>query len=150
MSDDLNELYQAIILDHSKHPHNARVIAPCTHSAEGYNPLCGDEVTVYCTIEGGLVADVSFMGQGCAISKASASLMTLQLKGKTLEEAGIELDWVTGMLTGSVVPERSAEAVGDLVALAGVRQFPARIKCATLAWHAFEAALKGNQVASTE
>jgi nitrogen fixation NifU-like protein len=98
----------------------------------------------------GLIMDLSFMGQGCAISRASASLMTERLKGKSLEEAAHEMNWVTGMLMGEVVPERSAKEVGDLVALGGVRQFPARIKCATLAWHTFDTALKGDKTVSTE
>jgi nitrogen fixation NifU-like protein len=150
MSDSLNELYQAIILEHSRHPHNAGVLDPCTHVAEGYNPLCGDEVTVYCLIKEGRIQAITFKGEGCAISKASASLMTERLKGKTIAEAKRELALVFDLLMGDKPIELGMDSLGDLIALQGVRQFPARIKCATLAWHAFESALKGEKNTTTE
>lgn len=138
MDESLNELYQAIILDHNRHPHNCRVIENCTHQAEGYNPLCGDEVKVYVLVQDGKIADIAFTGQGCAISRASASLMTERLKGKTIEGAQAECALVQQLLTESSPVPTDLDHLGDLAALAGVRQFPARIKCATLAWHALE------------
>ena len=150
MDESLNELYQAIILDHNKHPHNCRVIEPCTHHAEGYNPLCGDEITIYVCVEAGKILDVAFTGQGCAISRASASLMTERLRGKTLVEAHREWTAIQQLLKGEPMPQKTLDEMGDLAALAGVSQFPARIKCATLGWHTLEAALAGNKKASTE
>lgn len=141
MSEALNELYQAIILEHSRHPHNMRILSPCTHSADGYNPLCGDEVTVYCIIKDNVIQDITFKGQGCAISKASASLMTDRLRGKTLDAGKKELADILALLTGTDAVTIEDDALGDLVALKGVKQFPARIKCATLPWHTFESAL---------
>ncbi len=149
VSEDLSELYQAIILEHSRRPHNARVIEPCTHSAEGLNPLCGDEVKVYVLVQDGRIADLAFKGQGCAISQASASLMTERLKGKLLSEVFGEARLIEALLTGEQEASSIAE-LGDLVALEGVRQFPARIKCATLAWHTLEAALRGKDLVSIE
>lgn len=145
----LDDLYQEIILDHNKHPRNARVIDHPTHCAEGFNPLCGDEITVYLTVENGIIKDISFKGQGCAISKASASLMTELLKGRSQEEAHKDFEMVQGMLSGNK-PVPSLAEMGDAVALAGVRQFPVRVKCATLAWHTMESALKGQSKVTTE
>ncbi|GAB4287374.1 MAG TPA: SUF system NifU family Fe-S cluster assembly protein [Opitutae bacterium] len=147
---DLSDLYQEIILDHNKHPRNAHDMSDATHSAEGYNPLCGDEIKVYLKLEGDRVVDISFKGEGCAISKASASLMTERLKGKTLAELGKESAFVLDLLSAEEEPELDLGEVGDLAALSGVRQFPARIKCATLAWHAVDAALAGEDKISTE
>ena len=149
MSEDLQELYQAIILDHNKRPRNNRPMPDHTHSADGHNPLCGDEITVFLKVAGGKVADISFQGEGCAISKASASLMTTLLKGKALPQARAEFARVMDLLTGEKKPVKFDE-IGELAALAGVRLFPARVKCATLAWHAFNAALEGKKEASTE
>lgn len=140
--DELYELYQDIILDHNKNPRNCRKLAHPTHTADGHNPLCGDEVTVYLHIANGRVIDVSFTGQGCAISKASASLMTTVVKGLTLKELSRQTARVYELLTGETDHDASLEKLGDLAALSGVRRFPARIKCATLAWHALEAGLK--------
>jgi nitrogen fixation NifU-like protein len=145
---DLTEIYQEIILDHSKRPRNFRVIADCTCAAEGHNPLCGDEVKVFVQIDGGRLSDVAFQGQGCAISRASASMMTGKIVGRTAEEARVVSALVRAMLLGPA-PQPPRE-LGDLAALSGVRQFPARIKCAMLPWHALEAALDGKSSATTE
>lgn len=147
---DLSDLYQEIILDHNKYPHNAHAMDDATHSAEGHNPLCGDEIKVFLKLEGGRIVDVSFVGEGCAISKASASLMTDRIKGKTLDELKAESTFVREILNAEEDPELDLGEVGDLAALSGVRQFPARIKCASLAWHAVEAALRGDAEISTE
>ncbi len=145
---DPSDLYQEIILDHNKRPRNFRAMPDCTCSAEGNNPLCGDEVEVFARVEGDKLADVSFQGQGCAISRASASLMTGKTKDKTTDEARALSVQVRGMLLGpEAEPPRE---LGDLAALSGVRKFPARIKCAMLPWHALEAALAGRCSASTE
>ncbi len=148
---DLEDLYQEIILDHNKHPRNARKMENFTHTAEGHNPLCGDEVTVYLHLKNGKIEDVSFTGEGCAISKASASLMTTVVKGLTIEELDQQTAEVRALLTGDPQEENPSLAdLGDLAALSGVRRFPVRIKCATLPWHALEAALKGTTKVSTE
>lgn len=147
---DLSDLYQEIILDHNKYPHNAHAMDDATHSAEGHNPLCGDEIKVFLKLEGDRIVDVSFVGEGCAISKASASLMTDRIKGKTLDELKAESTFVREILNAEEDPELDLGEVGDLAALSGVRQFPARIKCASLAWHAVEAALRGDAEISTE
>jgi nitrogen fixation NifU-like protein len=146
MMDDLRELYQDIILDHGRHPRNFRPIAHPTHTAKGYNPLCGDRVTVYLTIDGDKIADLSFEGRGCAISTAAASLMTEVLKGRTLAEAQALFAQFHAKVTGGEVgalPEALEEDAERLEPLTGVKAYPARVKCATLPWHAFEAALKG-------
>jgi nitrogen fixation protein NifU and related proteins len=143
---DLRDLYQDIILDHGRHPRNFRPIEQPTHTAKGYNPLCGDRVTVYLTIEGDTIVDVSFEGRGCAISTAAASLMTEVLKGKTLGEAQALFAQFHAKVTGGepgVLPEALDEDSERLEPLTGVKAYPARVKCATLPWHAFEAALKG-------
>jgi nitrogen fixation protein NifU and related proteins len=137
---DLDELYQQVILDHNKSPRNFRTIEDASHKAEGYNPLCGDQVTVYVKLEGGVIQDVAFQGSGCAISKASASIMTAELKGKTRAQAKELFENVHKMLTGD--PD-SADRLGKLVILSGVCKFPARVKCATLAWHTVNTALNG-------
>lgn len=143
---DLRELYQDIILDHGRHPRNFHALEQPTHLARGHNPLCGDRVTVYLSVEGDRIADVSFEGRGCAISTAAASLMTEVLKGKTLGEARALFDrfhaQVTGGEPGDVPPELGEDSE-RLEPLTGVKAYPARVKCATLPWHAFEAALKG-------
>jgi len=145
---DLTEIYQEIILDHSKRPRNFRAIEDCTCAAEGHNPLCGDEVKVFVQINGGRLSDVAFQGQGCAISRASASMMTGKTVGLTAEEARAVSALVRAMLLAPA-PQPPRE-LGDLAALSGVRQFPARIKCAMLPWHALEAALDGKSSATTE
>jgi len=148
---ELDDLYQEVILDHNKSPRNFRAIADADRKADGYNPLCGDQVTVFLKLENGRIKDVSFQGSGCAISKASASLMTAELKGKTAAEAELLFDNVHKMLTGTSADGDEAEGVGKLAILSGVCKFPARVKCASLAWHTAMSALKGEgPVATTE
>ena len=139
MSMDLRELYQEIIIDHNRNPRNHHALDEPTTYANGFNPLCGDKLTVYAVLEQGLVRDLSFVGSGCAISQASASLMTDALKGKTIDEAHELFHRVHQMLTQDEDPELAP--LGKLAVLAGVKAFPARVKCATLAWHTLEAAL---------
>jgi nitrogen fixation NifU-like protein len=135
---ELSELYQEVILDHNRRPHNFRVIEGATKQ-EGYNPLCGDRLTLYVAMDGGVIKDVAFQGSGCAISKASASLMTDALKGKTADEARTLFEEFHAMITSDhTVP---AADLGKLSVLAGVREFPTRIKCASLAWHTMKAAV---------
>jgi nitrogen fixation protein NifU and related proteins len=148
---DLDDLYQEVILDHNKSPRNFRAMAEANRKAEGYNPLCGDHVTVYVRLEDGLIKDISFEGSGCAISKASASLMTAELKGKSEADAHQLFDSVHMMLTGDTNAESAAGKVGKLAILSGVCKFPARVKCASLAWHTVNAALAGaDRPATTE
>lgn len=149
---DSRELYQDIILDHGRKPRNFHALAHPSHSANGHNPLCGDRVTVYLEIEGDLIKEVSFEGRGCAISTASASLMTEVLKGKTLDDAKDLFKAFHAEVTGGEVPAVPAELQDDfdrLAPLEGVKAYPARVKCATLAWRAFEAALKDGAVGAT-
>ncbi len=148
--DDLFELYQEIILDHNKRPRNHRPMDACTHSADGRNPICGDEIAVYVKLKDQSIEDVSFQGEGCAISKASASLMTTRVKGMSIDRAKDEFRRVQGMLTGTDDTSFSLEEAGDIASLSGVRRFPSRVKCATLAWHALNAALEGTDAISTE
>ena len=147
MSSDLDDLYQEVILDHNRRPHNFRVIED-GQRAEGFNPLCGDRVTVYLRVKDGRIEDVSFKGSGCAISKASASLMTDALKGQSVEAAIHLFERFHRMVT--TPPDQPVEGMGKLSALAGVREFPVRVKCASLAWHTFKAALDRGGEVSTE
>jgi len=152
MSDHLRELYQDIILDHGRHPRNFHALAHPTHLARGHNPLCGDRVTVYLQVEADRIADVSFEGRGCAISTAAASLMTEVLKGKTIAEARRLFAQFHATVTGGEaepVPEALEEDAERLEPLTGVKAYPARVKCATLPWHAFEAALKSGVAGDT-
>src|SRR5262245_3267849 len=142
MSGDLQDLYQEVILDHNKRPRNFRAIEH-GRKAEGYNPLCGDRLTVYLRVEGDRITDVSFEGAGCAISKASASLMTDSVKGKTLQEVEELFGRFHQMITRA--PDEPVEDLGKLSVLAGVRQFPVRVKCASLAWHTLRAAADARQ-----
>jgi nitrogen fixation NifU-like protein len=145
---DLQDLYQEVILDHNKRPRNFRAIEH-GQKAEGYNPLCGDRLTVYLHVENGRIQDASFQGSGCAISKASASLMTDSVKGKTLEEAADLFERFHGMITRA--PEEPVDDLGKLTVFAGVRQFPIRVKCASLPWHTLRAAVEAREeVVSTE
>src|SRR6266436_9050732 len=149
---DLRELYQDIILDHGRHPRNLRALEHPTHLARGHNPLCGDRVTVYLSVEGERIADVSFEGRGCAISTAAASLMTEILKDKTIAEADALFRAFHAKVTGGAEPEPTDSLADDLERLeplTGVRAFPIRVKCATLPWHAFEAALKSGALGAT-
>jgi nitrogen fixation NifU-like protein len=150
MTPELRELYQTVILDHYKKPRNFRALENASRSAEGYNPLCGDRVNVYLKLEGDMVKDVSFVGSGCAICSASASMMTESLKGKTRAEAESLFQRFHTLLTGD---EEGTEgpALGKLEVFAGVREFPVRVKCATLPWHTLRAALQGDDnTVSTE
>src|SRR5215470_12900416 len=146
---ELRELYQEVILEHSKHPRNFRALDAANHKAEGFNPLCGDHFTVYVDVEDGRIRDISFQGTGCAISKASASMMTQAIKGKSTQEAEQLFENFHQVVTGK--NGHRSDALGKLAAFAGVSEFPVRVKCATLAWHALRAALQGEQHAvSTE
>jgi len=136
---ELSDLYQEVILDHNRRPHNFRVIDGATAKQEGYNPLCGDRLTLYLTLEGDVIKDAAFQGQGCAISKASASLMTDAIKGKSVEEARDLFEHFHAMITADT--DTQQEDMGKLSVLAGVREFPTRIKCASLAWHTMKAAV---------
>jgi nitrogen fixation NifU-like protein len=148
MSAELHELYQEVILDHNRRPRNFRVLAG-GRTAEGFNPLCGDRLRVYLRVDDGVITDVSFQGSGCAISKASASLMTESVKGKTIAEAGALFNRFQQMITSP--PDSPVDQLGKLTVLAGVRQFPIRVKCASLAWHTLHAAMNaGDGVVSTE
>ena len=147
---ELRELYQEVILEHSKHPRNYRVVPDATASVEGFNPLCGDRFTVYLKLDGDKIADLGFQGAGCAIAKSSASVMTQALKGKTRQEAEDLFERFHDLVTGRAQPEDSAR-LGKLAVFSGVAAFPVRVKCAILAWHALRAALTGNSEAiSTE
>jgi nitrogen fixation NifU-like protein len=145
---DLNDLYQEVILDHNRRPRNFHALADANHTAEGHNPLCGDRLTLYLKVQDGVVTDVSFEGAGCAISKASASLMTDAVKGKSVAEADALFERFHRMVT--TPPEQPVEDLGKLSAFAGVREFPVRVKCASLAWHTLKAAIACERRTSTE
>ena len=150
---DLRELYQEVILDHNRSPRNFGALDPCDHKADGHNPLCGDTVTVYLTIADGIVSDVAFDGRGCAISVASASMMTEMVKGMTVNDAERLFQSFQHLCTEDTEPEVPAgleDEMDVLQVLSGVRAFPMRVKCATLAWHTMSAALHGNRETSTE
>ena len=149
---DNRELYQDIILDHGRRPRNLRALAHPSHLAHGHNPLCGDRVTVYLEVERDRIKDVSFEGRGCAISTASASLMTEVLKGKTLAEAdALFHNFLSGVTSNdtAAAPSELEDDLDRLAPLSGVKSYPARVKCATLAWRAFEAALKSGATGAT-
>ena len=147
---DLQDLYQELILDHGSRPRNLKKLAEANHSAEGYNPLCGDKVKVYVNLDGEVVKDISFEGAGCAISTASASIMTETLKGKTRAEADALFEMFHDLVTGQERKLDSPE-LGKLAVFSGVSEFPMRVKCATLSWHTLRAAIKGKEeVVSTE
>jgi nitrogen fixation NifU-like protein len=156
---DLRELYQEVILDHNRRPRNFQKLDGANRTAEGYNPLCGDQITVYLRLEDGVIKDISFQGSGCAISKASASMMTASLKGKTAAEGEALFETFHKMVTADLSVtfdplEASGEpgrTIGKLAAFSGVREFPVRVKCATLPWHTLHAALEGKgEPVSTE
>ena len=147
--EDLRDLYQEVILDHNKNPKNFKKIENASHSSEGYNPLCGDRINLYLQVEDDYIKDISFEGSGCAISKASSSVMTDELKGKSLAEAKELFKKFQGIITGKT--EADFGSLDKLSVFAGVREFPVRVKCAALAWHTMlEAIQNNNQVASTE
>ncbi len=147
---ELNDLYQEVILDHNKNPRNFREIENADKTADGNNPLCGDALRVYVAMEDDRVKDVAFKGSGCAISKASASMMTQIIKGKTLAEAEVLFDEFHRMVTGELDIENDENSLGKLKIFAGVLEFPARVKCASLSWHTLHAALNNEEVISTE
>lgn len=142
---DLRDLYQEVILEHSKAPRNYKKLANANHRAEGFNPLCGDRFTVYLDLDGDKVLDVSFEGSGCAISKASASMMTQSVKGKTIAEAEQLFEHFHKFVTTQNHAEGDSAQLGKLAVFSGVAEFPARVKCATLAWHTLQAALEDKQ-----
>ena len=147
MFDDVNDLYQQVILDHCKNPRNFRELPQCSCSAQGHNPLCGDQLKLFLTLDGEVIREATFVGQGCCISKASASLLTENIKGKTKAEALATFELVRELVTTG----KAAGEVGKLAVFAGVYKYPARVKCAILSWHALTAALKGEGVpVSTE
>lgn len=146
---ELRDLYQEVILDHTKNPRNFKELEGATHDAKGHNPLCGDRLTVYLVVKDGRIDDVSFVGAGCAISTASASMMSEALKGKSASEADTLFEAFHAVLTGT--GEDADDALGKLAVFAGVRDYPVRVKCATLAWHTLQAALhEHDQAVSTE
>lgn len=148
---DLRDLYQEVVIDHSKHPRNFHKLEDANLSAQGYNPLCGDRVTVYLRFQGGRVQDIAFEGSGCAISTASSSIMTEALKGKTKEEAEALFDSFHDLVTGVYKPQAGSPALGKLEVFSNVSDYPVRVKCATLAWHTLHSALEGTgDVVSTE
>jgi len=149
ISSELQDLYQELVIDHSRRPHNFRAMADATSHADGYNPLCGDKVTVFLKMDGDRIVSASFQGSGCAISTSSASLLTDALKGKTREEAEALFTDVHKLVTEG--PRGGeAERLGKLAVFSGVSKYPARVKCASLAWHTMHAALRGEQTVSTE
>jgi nitrogen fixation NifU-like protein len=148
---ELRELYQSVILDHNKRPRNFGAAEGANRSANGFNPLCGDKITVTLVLEDGVVTDVAFDGAGCAISTASASLMTESIKGKSVDEALQLFAGFHGLVTGDPKVEVDASGLGKLAVFGGVREFPVRVKCATLAWHTMKSALEGSdEIAKTE
>ncbi len=148
---DLRDLYQQTILDHTRKPRNKHEMPDATTSADGHNPLCGDKIKLYLKISNGVIADISFTGNGCAISTASASMMTEALKGKTLAEAQPLFEKFHTMLTSPMDQEPDIEALDKLAVFSGVREFPVRVKCATLPWHTLQAAIKNeHRAVSTE
>jgi len=147
---DLQNLYQEVILDHSKRPRNCKEMCDANYKAEGFNPLCGDRFTIFLHVDDGIVKDVSFTGAGCAISTASASLMTESLKGKTLAEVEEIFHNFHHLVAGEEDQVTQGSSLGKLKALAGVRAFPMRVKCATLAWHTMQAAINNEEMVTTE
>lgn len=150
MLDQIRDLYQEVVFDHNRNPRNFRVMEDATRTIEGFNPLCGDRITLYVKVVDGIIDDVSFQGSGCAISTASASLMTEIVRGQSEEQAHALFDLFHRITTGQE-EDANLDAIGKLAVLAGVRAYPARVKCATLPWHSLEAALKGEAASiSTE
>ena len=143
MNPELRDLYQEVVVDHSKKPRNFRKPEDANRSAEGMNPLCGDQITLYLKLSGDLIEDIGFQGAGCAISKASASLMTAALKNKTKAQAEALFDRVHSMISEGPKSKVDPEELGKLAVLSGVWEFPSRVKCATLAWHTLRSALDG-------
>jgi nitrogen fixation NifU-like protein len=141
---DVDELYQEVILDHNSRPRNFRELEDANRKGDGFNPLCGDQVSVYLKVEEGRIADIGFQARGCAISKSSASMMTESIKGKTVEQAEAIFAAFRRMIAAGSDDGHDADLLGDLEILAGVARYPARIKCATLSWHTLRSALNGS------
>ena len=151
MDQELRELYQEVIMDHNKSPRNYRKMDNFTQDCEGYNPLCGDKIHIYLKVNDSIVTDVSFQGSGCAISKASASLMTSEIKGKSTKEAEEIFKNFQDLITGKLGENQGKDKLGKLAVFSGVQEFPVRVKCATLAWHTLNSALHENdRTVSTE
>jgi len=149
--DHRTELYQQVILDHNKNPRNFKKLAPCTHTAEGYNPLCGDHLHIYMNINAdGVIEDITFDGDGCAISKASSSMMTAALKGKTVEVSQELFSQFHKLIIGDLNPDKDQNTLGKLAVFSGIWHFPARVKCASLCWHTMNGAIKKENIISTE
>lgn len=145
------DLYQQVILEHNRKPKNFRKLDPCSHKAEGFNPLCGDHLWVYLDVDSeGVIQEATFEGSGCAISKASASMMTAAIRGKTQSEAQVMFNEFQSLLSGKLKPETDAHSLGKLKIFSGIWQFPSRVKCAALAWHAMSGALCAVKSTSTE
>jgi nitrogen fixation NifU-like protein len=148
---DNDELYQQVILDHNRHPRNFREISPCSCQAEGYNPLCGDHLNVYVRLsQEGIVEEVAFQGDGCAISKASASMMTAAMQGKTVEEARALCAEFHSLITKELDPGKETHHLGKLTVFSGIWKYPSRVKCAILPWHTLKGALDNKPTVSTE
>lgn len=146
-----NELYQQVILDHNRHPHNFKEMAAPTHWAEGYNPLCGDHLTVYLNVDQEkIIRDISFKGDGCAISRASASMMTTSLKGKSLDQAMSLFNEFHLLITGKLNPDIQKTNLGKLAIFSGIWHYPSRVKCASLCWHALKGAVEKTNTVTTE
>lgn len=143
---EINELYQQVILDHNKNPRNFGVMDDATNSAEGHNPLCGDQIDVYAKVEKGIIVEIKFKGAGCAISKASASIMTTMIVGKTVDEAKELFDEFINIVTADLNDKCDTLELGKLAVFCGVREFPARVKCASLAWHTMMKAIKKSEL----
>lgn len=151
MTSDLRALYQEVILDHNRQPHNFRALPDASHRAVGYNPLCGDKVTLYLRVADDRIADISFQGSGCAISTASASILTETLKGRTRAEAKELFQVFHDLVTGKVAANGKGRELGKLAVFSGVSEFPARVKCAILAWHTLRSALSASgEIVTTE
>ena len=147
---DPRELYQQVIIEHNKKPRNFGALEPCSHHAHGLNPLCGDDIEVTLLVEDGIVRDLKFQGHGCAISQASSSLMTVNVKGKTVAEAERMVEEFREMIRGNLDPSRDPNVLGKLSLFQGVKDLPSRVKCAVLPWATLHSALKGEDLASTE
>ena len=145
-----DELYQQTIIEHNRHPRNFRKIAGATHAAEGYNPLCGDHLWVYMNVAGGIIKDAAFEGSGCAISKASSSMMTEALKGKTIAQAKVLFDEFHRLVIGELKPDGKTDHLDKLAVFSGIWQYPSRVKCASLSWHTMNGSLDKIKTISTE
>ncbi len=145
-----DDLYQQVILDHNRKPRNFGTLKPCSHQSEGFNPICGDHLKVYANVEGDIVQNITFDGDGCAICKASASMMTMAIKGNSTAEAKQKFDEFHKLVLGQLKPDTDTHTLGKLAIFSGIWKYPSRVKCAALAWHTMNAALDGQSSTSTE